>query len=234
MLISGIQPFTMLDYPGRTACVVFTPGCNFRCGYCHNPEFVLPEKIIQLKDSFIPESSFFSFLAKRQGLLGGVVVSGGEPTLAADLLGFIGRVKALGFMVKLDTNGNRPEIIEQALDRGLVDYIAMDVKTSLALYSALVGPLASPDKLKRSIALIRESGVDYEFRTTLIKELHSAIILSSMAEELRGAKQLFLQYFRPGVILRPQFASFHPFSRTEMLGIAERFRETVAKVILRD
>ncbi|OGH69908.1 MAG: anaerobic ribonucleoside-triphosphate reductase activating protein [Candidatus Magasanikbacteria bacterium RIFCSPHIGHO2_01_FULL_47_8] len=233
MLISGIQPFTMLDYPDKTACIIFTPGCNFRCGYCHNPEFVLPEKIIKLKDSFIPEESFFSFLAKRRGLLDGVVISGGEPTLAFDLLGFMGRIKALGFLVKLDTNGNRPDLLEQAVSDGLVDYIAMDVKTSLAAYRALVGPLARPDNIKRSIEITKRSGIDYEFRTTLIKEAHSGIILTDLIELVAGAKRWYLQTFRPEHTLRPEFVSYHPFLPEDIEIIIEQACGKVGEVTTR-
>jgi len=233
MLISGIQPFTALDYPDKTACIVFTPGCNFRCGYCHNPEFVLPEKIIQLKDSFIPDESFFAFLDKRRGLLDGVVISGGEPTLAYDLLGFMRRVKALGFKVKLDTNGNRPDVLDQAIAKDLVDYFAMDVKTSLAAYQALVGSLVRPENIKRSIDIIKRSGVDYEFRTTLIKEAHSAIILEELCSLIAGAKRWYLQTFRPEHTLRPEFANYHAFSPEDMKGIAEQIRGKVGEVAMR-
>ncbi|PIR76985.1 MAG: anaerobic ribonucleoside-triphosphate reductase activating protein, partial [Candidatus Magasanikbacteria bacterium CG10_big_fil_rev_8_21_14_0_10_38_6] len=139
MVISGVQPFTLLDFPEKTACIIFTAGCNFRCGYCHNPEFVLPEKIQQIKTSFIDEETIYSFLQKRKGLLDGVVISGGEPTMMGDLPAFIRNIKELGFLVKLDTNGNRPLVLQHLLDEGLLDYVAMDVKTSLVNYADLVG-----------------------------------------------------------------------------------------------
>lgn len=250
MLISGIQQFTLIDYPGKTACIIFTPGCNFRCGYCHNPEFVLPERITQLKKSFIPEKAFWNFLKSRLGsrvlsscrsdgewkivpLLDGVVISGGEPTMQGDLIPFMEKIKAQGFLVKLDTNGNRPEIITKALARGLVDYIAMDVKTSLETYRALVGPMVSPEKIKMSMELIQGSGVAYEFRSTLIKEVHSPAILQSMVELVRGARRVFLQSFRAGTTLAPDFAGYHAFSPEEMMHIAKQFQQSVAEVAIR-
>lgn len=233
MLISGVQPFTLLDYPDKTAAIVFTAGCNFRCGYCHNPEFVLPELVLKLKDSFIPEESFFNFLKSRRGLLEGVVVSGGEPTVQYDLIPFLKKIKTLGFKIKLDTNGHRPELVRQALDENLLDYIAMDVKTSLADYPRLVGPFVRPEKIKETMEIIKTSGRDYEFRSTLIKEVHSGIILAEMKTLLAGAKRLWLQTFRPGHTLQPAFKEYRPFSAEELADLADNFRATVAEVGVR-
>ncbi|HAZ28692.1 MAG TPA: anaerobic ribonucleoside-triphosphate reductase activating protein [Candidatus Magasanikbacteria bacterium] len=233
MLISGIQKFTILDYPEKTACVVFTPGCNFRCGYCHNPEFVLPEKIQAIRSSFIPEETFFHFLEERVGFLEGVVISGGEPTMQGDLLDFIRRIRARGFLVKLDTNGNNPERLKQIMDEGLLDYVAMDVKISLAAYLGLVGPRAKTQALQQSIALLMQSSVPYEFRSTLIKEIHSEEILENMAQLIAGAACLFLQSFRPGHTLDESFSAYHAFSGKEMERIQALFERTVAKVVIR-
>lgn len=233
MLISAIEPFTMLDFPEKMACIVFTPGCNFRCGYCHNSEFVLPAKIRQIQDSFIPLPVLKNFLKERQGLLDGVVVTGGEPTLMPDLLDFLALVKDMGFLVKLDTNGNRPDVVERALLDGLVDYIAMDVKTSLMEYPSLVGKWAVAKNIQRSLELIKGSSIDYEFRSTLIKEVHSPQILMSMVELVRGAKKFCLQTFRPGETLSPAFAMYAPFSLAETQEIADMFRDVVAEVIIR-
>jgi len=233
MEISGIQKFTTLDYPEHTACIVFTPGCNFRCGYCHNPEFVLPEKIKELQHSFIEEESFFSFLTKRVGLLDGVVISGGEPTLMPDLLGFMKKVKDMGFLVKLDTNGNRPQVIQKAIEKGLVDYIAMDVKTSFKKYGELVGKFAVPEKIKESIERIKKSGVAYEFRSTLIQETHSQEVLEDMAEMMRGSEKLYLQTFRPGTTLNPLFQTFHAFADSDMEGMKNMFSQSVHNVFIR-
>jgi pyruvate formate lyase activating enzyme len=233
MLVSAVQKLTLLDYPNHTACIVFTPGCNFRCGYCHNPEFVLPEMIAEIKNSFIDEENFFAFLETRKGKIDGVVVTGGEPTMMGDLPVFLQKIQDAGFLVKLDTNGNNPSMLEKILDQKLVDYVAMDVKTSLGEYKKLVGERASETNLARSIELIKTQTPDYEFRSTLIKEIHTPEILASMAELLRGSKKLFLQNFRPATTLNPLFSTFHPFSESEMGDIMKMFQQTVEFVEVR-
>lgn len=232
MIISGVQKFTMLDYPEKTACIIFTAGCNFRCGFCHNPEFVLPEKIQELKDTFIPEEIILQFLRQRQGLLDGVVISGGEPTMMGDLPAFIRKVKDLGFLVKLDTNGNNPMMLKNLLDEQLLDYIAMDYKTSLEAYGALVGNRAKADFIKASKQMIMDSGLPYEFRTTLIAEVHTPDVLKQMARELHGAAQLFLQEFRPGHVLDPE-AQHSTFTNVQLKYAIETFADSVEKVSVR-
>lgn len=233
MIISGIQKFTLLDFPGKISCIVFTGGCNLRCGYCHNPEFVLPEKLAALAPSFISESAVLSFLKQRQGKLQGVVITGGEPTIMPDLATFIRKVKALGFAIKLDSNGNRPEVLRMLLDQGLIDYVALDVKTGLSRYRALVGSGADECQLRESIELLKEGRVDYEFRSTLIQEVHTPKVLQEMEELFFGAKRLFLQSFRSGVTLDPAFERYHPFPPAEMEKIAERFRALGVTVDIR-
>jgi pyruvate formate lyase activating enzyme len=233
MLISGIQKFTLLDYPDKTSCIIFTPGCNFRCGFCHNPEFVLPELIDKIKESFISEQSFFNFLSGRKGLLDGVVITGGEPTIMPDLADFIKKIKDLGFLVKLDTNGSRPEVVKDLLDKKLIDYIAMDVKTSLDKYQELTAASVDTVKIKASIDLIKNSGVPYEFRATILKETHPKEVLEKMAELLRGADRFYLQTFRPTRVLDAAFEEYHPFSIEEMGEIAERFKKSVKDVGIR-
>lgn len=234
MIISGIEKFTLLDFPDRLACVVFTGGCNFRCGFCHNPEFVLPEELAKIRGSFIPEEAVLNFLRDRQGKLQGVVISGGEPTLMPDLEAFIVRVRALGYAVKLDSNGNRPAVLRSLYGKGLLDYVAMDLKTDLPGYRALVGKGADEQALTESIRLIIGSGVEYEFRSTLIREIHSPPVLEAMRRALTGAKRLFLQPFRNEVTLHTRFRGYHPFSSDEMEGIAEFFRKTVPEVGIRE
>ncbi len=233
MIISAVQKLTLLDYPNHTACIVFTPGCNFRCGYCHNPEFVLPEMIAQIKESFIDEETFFTFLESRKEKIDGVVVTGGEPTMMGDLPLFLQKIKDKGFLVKLDTNGNNPDMLEKILDQKMVDYVAMDIKTSLREYKKLVGDRANETNLAQSIALIKKTTPDYEFRSTLIKEIHTPEILSSMAELLQGSKKLFLQNFRPHITLNPLFATFHPFSESEMSDIIKMFQTSIKYVEVR-
>jgi pyruvate formate lyase activating enzyme len=233
MKLSAIQRFTMLDYPDRVACIAFTPGCNMRCGFCHNPEFVLPDKIAELEGNFIAEETFFNFLEKRRGLLEGVVVSGGEPTIWQDLPDFFRKIKEKGFLAKLDTNGHHPEMLRKLLEDKLVDYVAMDVKTSLAEYPKLVGGGVKPENIAQSIALLKASGIPYEFRTTLIKEIHSEQALKGMEGLLNGAERYYLQTFRPGHTLNPLFAAYHPFSEQELHHLVERFGRVSKVVALR-
>lgn len=233
MLISGIQPFSLLDYPGKVSCIVFTPGCNFRCGYCHNPEFVLPDKVAALRDSFVDESAFFNFLNKRDGKLDAVVVSGGEPTLMPDLVPFIQKIREKGLFVKLDSNGNRPSILSELLEKKLVDYIAMDFKTSLSDYKNLVGPWVVEKNIEESINILKNSKIDHEFRTTLVREIHTPEVLLEMGNQIKGANKLYLQTFRPGVTLSPSFGTNTPFSEEETNEIANLFRSFVNEVYIR-
>lgn len=223
MKLSAIQKFTLLDYPGKVACIAFTPGCDLRCSFCHNPEFVLPEQLALLAGSLIPDEHFFRFLKTRRGLLEGVVVSGGEPTVWQELPDFLGRIKTLGFAVKLDTNGHNPSMLRRLIAGGLLDYIAMDVKTSLTRYSELVGPSVRPERIRESIGLIRGSDIEYEFRTTLIREHHTPAVLMELSELLADARQVFFQTFRPGHTLNPLFGRYHGFATHEMRAIADDF-----------
>lgn len=233
MKLSAIQRFTLLDFPGRVAAIAFTPGCDLRCGFCHNPEFVLPERLCRIAESFIPEDNFFRFLEKRRGLLDGVVVSGGEPTIWRDLPDFLGRIKALGFSTKLDTNGNNPDMLERLLAERLVDYVAMDVKTSLGRYHELAGSGAKLANIERSIGLIQESSIGYEFRTTLIREHHTDATLAELSSLLEGAEEWRLQTFRPEETLDPAFAWYHGFDSDEMVQLAERFQTSGRRVGIR-
>ena len=178
MKISGLQPVTASDFPGRLAAIVFTQGCNFHCPFCHNGS-LLPMDA----DSLIGEDTVFDFLHKRQKLLDGVVISGGEPCLQDDLAGFCRQVKEMGFAVKLDTNGSRPGVIEELLDGNLVDFIAMDIKAPLSRLAELTGTVSHGPQIRRSISLIAASTVDHLFRTTDVKPLLSA-------EDHRGIKKL--------------------------------------------
>lgn len=190
MIIKGIQKLTLLDFPGRVACTVFTAGCNFRCPFCHNASLVLGGS-----DGFINENEIFAFLEARRGRLSGICISGGEPTLQPDLARFIRRVKGLGYAVKLDTNGYRPEVLRELLSEGLLDYVAMDIKTSRERYSAVAGVEVDVSKIEESAALLMSSGVPYEFRTTVVRELHSAEDFPEIGNWLSGAEKFYLQSF---------------------------------------
>lgn len=234
MLLSGITKLTLLDFPEKTACIVFTAGCNFRCGYCHNPEFVLPERLKEIEKGFIPEDVFFRFLERRKGLLQGVVITGGEPTLHPDLEDFIGKIRALGYAVKLDTNGNRPDVLRRLVEGGLVEYVAMDFKTSFARYPSLSGLGADSKAVAESFDLLKKSRVPYEFRTTFVREMHTEEVLEEMKESLRGSKRYFLQPFRNEIVLDPKFESMNSFSESEMQSLKEYFADVVSEVDIRE
>lgn len=182
MKIGGLVKFTLIDYPGKVAAIVFTQGCNFRCRYCHNPELVYPH----LFQDTMPEEEVFSFLRRRQGTLEGVVVTGGEPTLQPDLLRFLTDVKTLGYAVKLDTNGTRPDTVQEAIDKKLVDFIAMDLKAPLDKYPLITGTEFDRSILQRSMDLIRQSGLPYEFRTTYDKEVLTDEDIQAVSDSVQG------------------------------------------------
>ncbi len=193
MLIKGLQKLTLLDFPEKMACTLFTFGCNFRCPFCHNASLVLSDRA---DDSVITEEEFFSFLQKRRGMLEGVCISGGEPTLQPDLPAFIRRIRDLGFAVKLDTNGYRPAVLRALIDEGLVDYVAMDIKNSLSRYPETVG-IARFDTapIEESMDLLMEDRVPFEFRTTLVRGLHTHESIAEIGRRLAGGERFFLQTF---------------------------------------
>lgn len=193
MKIAGLQPTTLLDFPGHIACVVFTPGCNMNCHYCHNPSLLCAQNGPSQHD----EESILRWLSRRQGKLDGVVVSGGEPTLQPGLDDFIRRVRELGMAIKLDTNGTRPEVIRSLLDQNLLDYIAMDLKGPEERYSEICGALVDTDAVQESVALLMENRVPYEFRTTFTPLLSQEDVLR-MASHIQGAQRWVLQQYRPG------------------------------------
>lgn len=193
MTFSGIQKFTLLDYPGKIAATLFSPGCNFRCPFCHNSEIVNEKPT----SGTISEEDVLAFLKTRQGLLEGVCITGGEPTLQKGLQDFIIKVRDLGFLVKLDTNGNEPKVLEVLLSENLLSYVAMDVKNSLLSYGKTVGITAfDTSKIEQSIEILKKSNIPYEFRTTVVKELHRDDDLRSMAEWLLPCTLWRLQEFR--------------------------------------
>ncbi|MBO5340510.1 MAG: anaerobic ribonucleoside-triphosphate reductase activating protein [Oscillospiraceae bacterium] len=193
MLLAGLQKLTLLDFPGRVACTVFTAGCNLRCPFCHNSDLVLPER----KPPLLDTESFFSFLKKRQGVLEGVCVTGGEPLLQKDIASFLHRIKDLGFAVKLDTNGCFPRILRSLVEDGLVDFVAMDIKNSPARYAQTAGiPNLDLSAVEESIRFLMSGAVDYEFRTTVAAQLHDEDSMEDIARWIAGAKRYAIQNFR--------------------------------------
>lgn len=192
MIIGALQRFSLLDCPGRIAAIVFTQGCGFRCPFCFNRELVLEDFCPP-----IPEAELFEFLRCRAGLLEAVVVTGGEPTVHTDLPAFLGRIKALGYLVKLDTNGSHPETVREIIDGGAVDYIAMDVKAPWHKYEQLCGVAVDVEKVRESVELIARSGLKHEFRATVVKMLLSEADLAAIGEALKDKGPWHLQPFIP-------------------------------------
>jgi pyruvate formate lyase activating enzyme len=234
MLLSGVTKLTLLDFPGKTACIVFTAGCNFRCGFCHNPEFVLPEKIREIAKGFIKEEAFFNFLDRRKGLLQGVVITGGEPTLHPDLEAFIRNIRERGFAVKLDSNGNRPEVLARLLGEDLLDFVAMDYKTRLSDYRTVSGEWVESEKVRASRDMLIRGSIPYEFRTTLLREVHTPEVLGTMRDELAGATTFYLQPFRNEITLDPAYEHYSGFDRDELEEIAAYFRKVIPTVAIRE
>ncbi len=195
MKFVGIQKLTLLDFPGKTACTLFTNGCNLRCPFCHNARLVLPE---WMDDTGVSQAELMTFLIKRAGLLDGICVTGGEPLLREkELREFLSMVRELGYAVKLDTNGTKPDVLEGLIRDGMVDYVAMDVKNASAYYAETVGILDfDTTPVRESIDILMNGTVDYEFRTTVVREFHTVKRIRELAEEIRGAKRYFLQGFR--------------------------------------
>ena len=221
MKLAGLQKLTLLDFPGHVACTVFTAGCNLRCPFCHNSELVLPER----KPALMDEEEFFSFLAKRQGILEGVCVTGGEPLLQKDIAPFLRRIRELGFSVKLDTNGCFPTILRPLVEQGLVDFVAMDIKNSPARYAATAG-LAALDltAVQESVSFLLSGAVDYEFRTTVAAGLHDEEDLHAIGQWLTGAKRYFLQEFKDsGDVLTPGLRPPAPEQLARFRDIARQY-----------
>lgn len=203
MRIGGFQKLTLVDYPGKTAATVFTQGCNFRCGFCHNAELVIPEFFCEP----IPPQEVLDFLKTRRGKLEGVVISGGEPTIQQGLDEFIVSLKAMGFSLKLDTNGSRPDVLSSLIERQLIDFIAMDIKTSLEKYPALIQVPCDTAFIKRSIDLIQQSGLPHQFRTTVIKGFDLPQDRQAIASLINGSADHVRQSFKVSPkMVDPQFA----------------------------
>lgn len=222
MAIVGIDKLSLLDYEDKVSVVLFSQACNMRCPFCHNGEAILGAS----KEDEIDFNEILDFLKTRKGLIDAVVFTGGEPTLEPDLKVKIKAVRDLGFLIKLDTNGTNPEIVESLLDEGLIDYVAMDIKNCPNLYAETCGlKFINVDNIKKSIAIIMAKAPDYEFRTTLVKELHERMDYEAFLSLIKGAKRLFLQKFvdREGCIKK----GLHEVSIEE----AEKLRDYLAKAI---
>jgi pyruvate formate lyase activating enzyme len=212
MIIAGLQKTTLIDYPGKVACIVFLAMCNFRCPWCYSSELVLPLKIA--KQPRISEKELFDFLRARQGQLDGVVICGGEPTVNKDLPQFIEKIKNIGYAVKLDTNGSNPETLKNLVSAGLVDYVAMDIKSSLdnPAYQNLMGEGVKLDDIKKSVDFLKQGRVDWEFRTTVVNTIHTKEDFKKIAEWIGGENvKYYLQNFVPIKTIDPEFEKVRPF-----------------------
>jgi pyruvate formate lyase activating enzyme len=242
MHIGGFQKLTLLDFPGQVACIIFTAGCNFCCPFCHNAGLVVHAPAAPAP----AEAEIFAYLEKRRGLLDGVVISGGEPLLQGDLLPFLQKIKALGYLVKLDTNGSFPGALEKILAAKLVDYVAMDIKQAPDKYNLAIGhyyasgasanptavrnatnsgSLSPVPRIKLSLELLRKSGVPFELRTTLVRGIHSEADLEALARWIAGPQPYFLQsYVDSGdVIDNRNLAAFPPETLARFLTIAKKY-----------
>ena len=225
-IIGGIQRTSLLDFPDKISAIVFTQGCNFNCGYCHNPDLLNSKKDIYSTDVF------FEFLDKRKGKLDGVVITGGEATLQPDLITFIKEIKARGFLVKLDTNGYRPDVIEQALL--FIDYIAMDIKAPLKKYNEITRINIDTQKIEKSIEIIMNSKVDYEFRTTVLKSQLNYSDFEEIGQLIHGAEKYYLQKFEAKTEINDEkLKEEKTYSNEEFNEIIETLKRYIKKVELR-
>jgi len=205
MLISWVQKTTLLDYPWKIWTIIFTLWCNLRCHYCHNYEFVLPESVQNFMNDLIPEQAFFNFLKTRIGFIDGVIISGWEPTLQKDLYEFIVKVKEMWFLVKLDTNGRDPVLLERLISKKLVDYVAMDIKNPFTTYSKITWIEDDVTNYIKSSRILIDWTLNYELRTTVVKWYHDEEIIAQIWEDIKWAKKWFLQNFEDKNILKTWF-----------------------------
>ncbi len=244
-IIGGIQKTTLVDFPGKVAAIVFTQGCNFRCGYCHNPSLLAYTPLegglksvisgwginskthLQHTSKRENAKDFFSFLQTRIGKLDGVVITGGEPTLQSGLYDFIKEIKQMGFEVKLDTNGTNPQIIEQLIKDNLLDYIAMDIKAPIEKYDLITAVKTNKANILKTIELIKNNNVDYEFRTTVLKSQLSHEDFNQIGQMIKGAKRYYLQKFVPSEILNKNLLNEQTYTNEEFKTICENLKKYI-------
>lgn len=225
MNIAGVQKVTLLDYPGKVACEIFTQGCNFECPFCQNSSLIPITNTGEFS-----EEEIFEYLNLRKNILDGVVITGGEPTVQKDLKSFIKKIKDLGLLVKLDTNGGNPKVLQELIDEDLVDYVAMDIKNIFNKYNITAGKKINLDNIKKSIEILKASKIDYEFRTTIIKEMHSLDDIVSICK-LVGDAKYYLQNFEDSENVIDH--SLHGFSREELLFIDKYLKDLFPNVEIR-
>ncbi len=221
MIIGGIQKNTLIDYPGKIAATIFVSGCNFRCPFCHNPELVLPKAIIQHPP--IPLKDVYKFLDERKGFLEAVVICGGEPTIYDDIIDFAKQIKDMGYLVKIDTNGSNPRILEKMINYGLLDYVAMDVKAPKEKYEELAGSLLDIKNIEKSVEILRKGKINYEFRTTVVPGLLVKEDILEIVKWISPAKKYVLQNFQvQGETVDPAFTSINPYPKDYLKEIRDK------------
>ena len=228
MIFGGFQKTDLINFPGYVASTVFTRGCNFRCPYCHNPEFVIQGSDQTYFGETYTEDEVLSYLEKRKGFLDGLVISGGEPTLHSDLVPFMQKVKALGLKIKLDTNGSRPDVLSCLIEEGLLDYVAMDIKAPLKKYHML--GFTDTDSIQSSIKILEASSVDHEFRTTCPRIILETEDFPEMGKLIGNKTTWYLQTFNPSKTLDPAYNNVSSFSAEELTGIINDYNLINARV----
>ena len=231
MKISGIIKTTLIDYSGHIATSIFTQGCNFKCPYCHNPDLIFKDSASK---EYMALDYFWDFLENRRNFLDGVVITGGEPTLQPDLIEFIEEIKKRNFKVKLDTNGSQPEKISFLINNGLIDYIAMDIKSSIEKYSCYSDESSIGDKVIQSVNLIKQSQIDYEFRTTVVPELHDENDIKDIAKIVVGSKNFIIQNFREERTYDRDFESKLPYTEKQLHNFKEILKDKVNNVKIKN
>lgn len=229
MKLVGLVKSSLIDYPGKVAAVIFTQGCNFRCGFCHNPDLIRIENL-ELEVNY-SEKEILDFLKSRIGKLDGVVITGGEPLIQPDLEGFIAKIKAMGYAIKLDTNGSSPEKLKHLIDSKLVDYVAMDIKGTFAKYGQICSYL-NTKVIQQSVKLLTQNEVDYEFRTTVVPCYHDPEDFELIGQIIQGAKVYTIQNFRPQITLDKNLNTVQPFTLDELNSFSEIIAPYVQKVVI--
>lgn len=228
MTISGMEKLTLLDYPDNMACLIFTQGCNFRCPFCHNRNLLMDTN----NDGVIDEEEVLNYLKKRKGLVEGICISGGEPLLQRDIEGFITKIKDIGVKVKLDTNGSNPNKLKELIDKGLVDYVAMDIKNDFSNYGKTSGvENINIDNIKKSIAILENSNINYEFRTTVVKELHNVTQLEHICEYIGPEAKYYIQNYRDCANVLQ--TGLNGFDNEELVNITDILKSKYPNVMVR-
>lgn len=229
MKIGGLHKVSLIDYPGKISAIIFTQGCNFRCPYCHNPELVDPK----LFEPPMPHEEIFGFLDRRRGKLDAVVVTGGEPTLQPNLIPFLRRVKEMGYLVKIDTNGALPEVLENLIAHRIADYIAMDIKAPLEKYAQVTRTEVDTDRIRRSIDLVMASGIPSEFRTTIVTPLLDREDIRKIGGLIRGTRRFVLQKFVASKKLSEDSQKASTYPDSELEEFKKELESVIDKVMIR-